>query len=698
MAEDTITIYDAYGRELQVTKEVWKNEILPQHIIEAHNNPNELYNTIYFAFEDGFFDQVLEATERLIEIDFDYERSHVTRGVILAKLNKNQEAQEVFENYLKKYGESSDILYNYAKLFDSKEHQLDILERSLKLNQNQSHALEWYGNLKKETFGEDAYEKSLKKWAEFDQAWMPQFLLAQARLKKNKLEEAYKFFQEILSKTQNTSAILHISAELGTAGKVDELIAFIEPVYSVEIHGLPVGYNLLEAYLQKEDTLKGTALLEQFFKLQLKNHKKKLQEYAIKFFEKNKDNHEKKTIDTPEVSLYSLDKPIWYYGLNNPDWLFEEIPLKSKKRIGLFPLTKVADTEFGTGPEDNTGKISRSVVYFLQDASFLNTTISPIVMQAVAQNIGPAILTNKSSKEEIQNSLNSDKEFYELAISGTIEEQESEYKVTLDIWNFIEEEKDASMTCLIHKTKTDTSLFELRDKVYAYLIDNGYALIYHNQKEEFKTEETAKYCSSYPYRLNNLLSLVLINNNYSNADNLYLERAVYDGVFDLVANHQELSIPKIMAISAYINGQNYKSKVIDEYTSLIELILKTGYKIQKYEGMDPQDISKDISTHYLIPLLESPIYRLSPIVLVKLGKFDEARELIKTLKEKGNCSKQYFEWAAKILEPFEPKIPTTAALPEPEKPLNKENSEKKNQSSWVKKLKDKLQAIIIAFQ
>ena len=71
-----IKAYDEYGREIFISKEDWRKNVLPGALQKAWNNPDELYNTIVTALQDEFYSDVLPASQQLLKIDRDQERVH----------------------------------------------------------------------------------------------------------------------------------------------------------------------------------------------------------------------------------------------------------------------------------------------------------------------------------------------------------------------------------------------------------------------------------------------------------------------------------------------------------------------------------------------------------------------------------------------------------------------------------------------
>jgi hypothetical protein len=70
-----IRVFDAYGRELFITKEQWRVNVLPGSIKSQWNNPDQLYSIIFASLNDGFRSDILDAAKQLYNIDTDRVRA-----------------------------------------------------------------------------------------------------------------------------------------------------------------------------------------------------------------------------------------------------------------------------------------------------------------------------------------------------------------------------------------------------------------------------------------------------------------------------------------------------------------------------------------------------------------------------------------------------------------------------------------------
>src|SRR2546421_6697817 len=154
-----IRVYDGYGRELFITKEQWRTNVLPGTIQSNWDKPEQLYSVIVGSLNDGFRSDVLEAAKHLYSIDTVPVRGACVWGIVLMEEGRFDEAEKVFRDFITKHGEDGSILTNLAKVYarrkdDAKAEQ--ILWHALEVDPNQDNGLGWYWIMHKERSGENA--------------------------------------------------------------------------------------------------------------------------------------------------------------------------------------------------------------------------------------------------------------------------------------------------------------------------------------------------------------------------------------------------------------------------------------------------------------------------------------------------------------------------------------------------------------
>ncbi len=154
-----IQVFDEFGRELFITKEHWRTNVLPGSIKKSWDNPDQLYNLIVGSLNDGYFADVLEAAKHLHGIDSVTARGACIYGIVLTKNNRLDEAEVVFRSQLEKHGEEGYVLTNLAKVYSARNETQkaeDTLWHGLEVDPNQDNGLAWYVAIHRDRSGEAA--------------------------------------------------------------------------------------------------------------------------------------------------------------------------------------------------------------------------------------------------------------------------------------------------------------------------------------------------------------------------------------------------------------------------------------------------------------------------------------------------------------------------------------------------------------
>lgn len=248
-----IRVYDQYGREGFMPRDEWRKSVLPGSIRRAWDNADELYGIVVNALQDGFRADVLEAAERLCKIDGNAARGACIWGIVLMEEGRLDQAERVFNSHTSEHGETGVILTNLAKVYsrrgDGKKAEA-ALWHALEVDPNQDNAVGWYEAIHRERKDGAAGLEALRRVAKLPGSWRAQMWLARAELRARNLAGAMEFYRESLSRMPSpvpADALMQISGDLGQMGHLVELLELAAPRFVPEVHGMPVGNNLIKA-------------------------------------------------------------------------------------------------------------------------------------------------------------------------------------------------------------------------------------------------------------------------------------------------------------------------------------------------------------------------------------------------------------------------------------------------------------------
>ncbi len=186
--DELIVAYDAYGREMQIPRNEWRENVFLPSLKEKWNDADELYQAIIGGLNDSFAADLLPAAQRLVEIDALPERSHTIQAIVLMKNGELTAAERTLQVGIEKAGATGTLLTNLAKVYAERgeEERADkTLWQAIQADPNQDNGLLWWATIQQERGGETAYVAALKTVAALPGSWRAQLWLARHFLEHN---------------------------------------------------------------------------------------------------------------------------------------------------------------------------------------------------------------------------------------------------------------------------------------------------------------------------------------------------------------------------------------------------------------------------------------------------------------------------------------------------------------------------------
>ena len=375
-----IQVYDKYGRELHITKEKWRTDILPDALKSNWDKPEDLCNLIVQSIDDQFYQDVLPAAERLFQLDDSSATYACIYGFTLLKNEKLNEAERVFKTFMEKNGEEGAVLNNLAKVYHAQKLQSlsdATLWHSLEVDPNQDNALAWFLAQENERGGESAYRAALNRVAVLPRSWRAQLWQAREELKSKNLEKALALYQDILDRAVPASSdmLAQISGDLGQAGFIAEAIQLTEPRYELETHSIRVGNNLIKAHLDLGQIEEAGGILEKLYAVKRMDWKQMLDFWEMEIARARIAAVDKNLKTPMKFGLLAFEGPIWLKPTYPGVKLF---PVRNPVGISIGFLGGTVESE-KTGKTvnvqltDSPGRMSRALPLLLAEQIYFNS-------------------------------------------------------------------------------------------------------------------------------------------------------------------------------------------------------------------------------------------------------------------------------------------------------------------------------------
>ncbi len=271
---DGIRAFDQNGQEVLVPRQEWRANVLPGMIQEAWDQPDQLYLLVLNSLNDGFLSEVAEAAHHLYQTDTVPARGACMWGIVLMQTGRLDEAESVLSGFTHDKGEDASVLTNLAKVYDAKgqkERAERTLSRAIELEPNLDNGLGWYLSLEQERGGEEAAKAALERIRAMPASWRAQLWLARGELNAGQLDAAKALYTEALERAPKPvpgDLLMQMSGDLGGHGLLRELLEFTAPYFVPEIHGLPVGNNLIKACIDTGNIDPAAAIVAELAKFQ----------------------------------------------------------------------------------------------------------------------------------------------------------------------------------------------------------------------------------------------------------------------------------------------------------------------------------------------------------------------------------------------------------------------------------------------
>lgn len=268
---------------------------------------------------------------------------------------------------------------------------------------------------------------------------LPQLAAARARLEAKDLPGALAVYEEILATAGDRPDVLaSLSADLGTHGHVNEIIELVAPRYDAERHGPGAGLNLLQAYLAVRNAEAAQHLLDLLFSLARPELEERLYGFSRAIAEIMAAEESAPALpgEAAHISLVSISKPIWFYGLENATAHLVPAKAGRLRRVAFaqLALPDLPDAlQRAEKPEDALARMSRGIPLWFAE-TFAASAGYDAIAAVGTQSQHYAIFPMEWVADNIRQLSESADGGLDYVVTGTLRNRNDDFELTLRVW------------------------------------------------------------------------------------------------------------------------------------------------------------------------------------------------------------------------------------------------------------------------
>jgi hypothetical protein len=306
---------------------------------------------------------------------------------------------------------------------------------------------------------------------------LPQLAAARDKLKAKDVAGAVAIYEEVLVGAGDRADVLvTISGDLGSSGHVRELIELLAPRYDAGRHGAAAGINLLQAYLVTRNAEAAQHLLDLLFSLQRPELESRLVGFsnavAELFVSENEAADLPVTETEAKISLVSMSKPMWFYGLET--FAPHLLPRKEGKlrRVAFAQLALLGidnPSERASQPEDALARLSRGLPLWLAETFAASAGYEPMAAIGVSDHRHYAIFPTDWVGENIRQLNDTTQGGLDYVITGALRNRNDDYELGLRIWEVKKYRELKAFTTRFTPSDADAELRKFQELIRGYM-------------------------------------------------------------------------------------------------------------------------------------------------------------------------------------------------------------------------------------
>ncbi len=307
---------------------------------------------------------------------------------------------------------------------------------------------------------------------------LPQLAAAREKLKTKDTAGAMAIYESVLVGAGDRADVLvTISGDLGSTGHVKELIELLAPRYDAQRHGAAAGINLLQAYLVTRNAEAAQHLLDLLFELNRPELEARLVGFsnavAELFASEGEAGEQQPRIDAEaKISLVSLSKPVWFYGLEAlaPHLL----PGKEgrPRRVAFAQCAVLGLEDAATRaaqPEEALGRLSRGLPLWFAETFASSAGYETFAAIGVSDRKHYALFPMEWVAENIRQVHDTTEGGLDYVVTGALRNRHEDFELSLRIWEVKKYRELKAFTTRWTPANADAELKKFHELVRGYM-------------------------------------------------------------------------------------------------------------------------------------------------------------------------------------------------------------------------------------
>lgn len=306
---------------------------------------------------------------------------------------------------------------------------------------------------------------------------LPQLAAARARLAAHDLPGAMAIYEQVFAAAGDRADVqLTASADLGSHGHVRELIELLAPRYDAVRHGHGPGLNLLQAYLAVRQPEPAQHVLDLLFSLNRPDLEDRLIGFSRAVSELVATGESAEQSSAPAgattISLVSISKPIWFYGLE--DAAPALLPAREGKlrRVAFGQCALPGQDrllERAAQPEDELGRFSRGLPLWFAETFAYGAGYETFAGVGVMGAGHYALFPTEWSAENVRQLNDSTAGGLDYVVTSSLAHRNADFQLTLRIWEVKKFRQLKSFSTRWTPADADRALAEFHQQFRTYM-------------------------------------------------------------------------------------------------------------------------------------------------------------------------------------------------------------------------------------